>query len=201
MCREIEMGVAVAQLALTDAGLDAESRDRDRCGVVYGCDYIMSLPEEFSIGIAKCLDEEGSVSLRSMGPSGQAGSQPFVVAQVPAQHAGQPHRDLQRFARTQQFDHGARGLGRCGRSGSLQHDPTWACRCAGRRFDRFSHPLRCGHSMHRCRRSWPAIRTIRRRCRAPSIELATAVSSGEGAGAMIFEIARTCPSPRCQHPG
>ncbi len=59
MCREIEMGVAVAQLAMTDAKLTPENRDRDRTGVVYGCDYIMSLPEEFAEGIGRCLDAEG----------------------------------------------------------------------------------------------------------------------------------------------
>ncbi|MEL6107728.1 MAG: beta-ketoacyl-[acyl-carrier-protein] synthase family protein [Planctomycetota bacterium] len=59
MCREIELGVAVAQRALHDAGLDSETRDRDRTGVLYGCDYIMSQPIEFAAGIAKCLDESG----------------------------------------------------------------------------------------------------------------------------------------------
>ncbi|MEO1525561.1 MAG: beta-ketoacyl synthase N-terminal-like domain-containing protein [Planctomycetota bacterium] len=59
MCREIELGVAVAQKALHDSGLDAEARDRDRTGVLYGCDYIMSQPIEFAAGIAKCLGEDG----------------------------------------------------------------------------------------------------------------------------------------------
>ncbi len=56
MCREIEMGVAAAQLALHDSGLSRDKRDRDRTGVIYGCDYIMTLPEEFTAGIEKCLD-------------------------------------------------------------------------------------------------------------------------------------------------
>jgi 3-oxoacyl-[acyl-carrier-protein] synthase II len=59
MCREIEMGVAVAQLAMTNAALTPEVRDRDRTGVVYGCDYIMSLPEEFAEGIRRCIDADG----------------------------------------------------------------------------------------------------------------------------------------------
>jgi 3-oxoacyl-[acyl-carrier-protein] synthase II len=59
MCREIEMGVAAAQLAIHDAALTPESRDRDRTGVIYGCDYIMTLPEEFAAGIKACLDESG----------------------------------------------------------------------------------------------------------------------------------------------
>ena len=59
MCREIEMGVAAAQLALCDAGLSAEARDPDRTGVVFGSDYIMTLPDEFAEGIRKCQDESG----------------------------------------------------------------------------------------------------------------------------------------------
>ncbi len=59
MCREIEMGVAVAQLAMNSAQLTPEVRDRDRTGVLYGCDYIMSLPEEFAEGIRRCIDADG----------------------------------------------------------------------------------------------------------------------------------------------
>ncbi|WP_404306006.1 beta-ketoacyl-[acyl-carrier-protein] synthase family protein [Neorhodopirellula lusitana] len=57
MCREIEMGVAAAQLALHHAGFSPEVFDRDRTGVVYGCDYIMSCPEEYSAGIAACTTD------------------------------------------------------------------------------------------------------------------------------------------------
>ncbi|QDS86348.1 3-oxoacyl-[acyl-carrier-protein] synthase 2 [Rosistilla ulvae] len=59
MCREIEMGVAAAQLALHDSGLSSDVRDPDRTGVLYGSDYIMTLPEEFAAGIRKCQDAEG----------------------------------------------------------------------------------------------------------------------------------------------
>ena len=44
MCREIQMGVAVAQLAMHDAGLRPGGYDVDRTGVVYGSDYIMTAP-------------------------------------------------------------------------------------------------------------------------------------------------------------
>jgi 3-oxoacyl-[acyl-carrier-protein] synthase II len=59
MCREIQMGVASAQLALADSGLDLASADRDRIGTMFGSDYIMTVPEEFSEGIRDCLDEAG----------------------------------------------------------------------------------------------------------------------------------------------
>lgn len=57
MCREIEMGVAAAQLALHHAGLEPGSYDPDRTGAIYGSDYIMTMPEEFSEGVRSCLSE------------------------------------------------------------------------------------------------------------------------------------------------
>lgn len=59
MCREIQMGVAAAQKALHHAGLTAEVRDPERTGVVYGSDYIMTAPEEFTAAIRSCLDDGG----------------------------------------------------------------------------------------------------------------------------------------------
>ncbi len=56
MCREIELGVAACQMALSHAGLDADKRDPERTGITYGCDYILTRPEEFSDGINACFD-------------------------------------------------------------------------------------------------------------------------------------------------
>ena len=58
MCREIQMGVASAQLALADAGFQPGEYDPDRTGVVYGSDYIMTLPEEFTTGVRACLNDQ-----------------------------------------------------------------------------------------------------------------------------------------------
>ena len=89
MAREIEMGVAVAQLALNDGGLDQETRDRDRTGVVYGCDYIMSLPEEFTDGIKKCL-EDGEFQFQRWGQQGRPEVNPLwllkYLPNMPASH-------------------------------------------------------------------------------------------------------------------
>jgi 3-oxoacyl-[acyl-carrier-protein] synthase II len=51
MCREIQMGVASAQRALTSAGLKPGDYDVERTGVVYGSDYILTMPDEFKDGI------------------------------------------------------------------------------------------------------------------------------------------------------
>ena len=61
MCREIEMGVAACQLALGDAGLSTANLDPDRSGITYGCDYILTRPEEFADGIRACKDDEGDL--------------------------------------------------------------------------------------------------------------------------------------------
>jgi len=57
MCREIEMGVAAAQKALLHSGLSPDSRNPDRCGVLFGSDYILTRPEEFADGVENCRDE------------------------------------------------------------------------------------------------------------------------------------------------
>jgi 3-oxoacyl-[acyl-carrier-protein] synthase II len=58
MSREIQMGVAAAQRALTHAGLQAGSIDVEHTGVVYGSDYILSGPDEFVDAMGECLDEQ-----------------------------------------------------------------------------------------------------------------------------------------------
>ncbi len=59
MCREIQMGVAAAQLAIYDGKLRPDSYSSERAGCVYGADYMLTLPEEFNAGIEKCRDAEG----------------------------------------------------------------------------------------------------------------------------------------------
>ncbi|GAB5403526.1 MAG: beta-ketoacyl synthase [Aureliella sp.] len=63
MCREIEMGVAASQKALLHCGLGAE-RAPERCGCLFGCDYILTRPEEYVDGVANCT-ENGKYSVES----------------------------------------------------------------------------------------------------------------------------------------
>lgn len=89
MCREIEMGVAVAQLAIGNSGIDLENSDRDRIGVIYGCDYIMSLPQEFASGIQKCL-VDGEFQFEKWGQTGRPEVNPLwllkYLPNMPASH-------------------------------------------------------------------------------------------------------------------
>ena len=59
MCREIQMGVAVAELAMIDAGLNLAETNLDHMGAVYGADYMLTLPQDFTTGIRNCLDDQG----------------------------------------------------------------------------------------------------------------------------------------------
>jgi len=59
MCREIEMGVAAAQKALSHSGL-TENRIPERCGCLFGCDYILTRPEEFADGLNHCRQKVGT---------------------------------------------------------------------------------------------------------------------------------------------
>ncbi|MEC8241544.1 MAG: beta-ketoacyl-[acyl-carrier-protein] synthase family protein, partial [Planctomycetota bacterium] len=90
MCREIEMGVAVSQLALADSGFVKDEHDPDRVGVVYGSDYILTLPGEFSVGIQKCLNEQGRFDFTRWADNGLPGVQPLwllkYLPNMPASH-------------------------------------------------------------------------------------------------------------------
>ena len=57
MCREIQMGVAAAQLCLADAGIAPGSYEPTRIGTMFGSDYIVTAPGEFRVGIENCLDD------------------------------------------------------------------------------------------------------------------------------------------------
>ena len=90
MCREIEMGVAVAQLALHDAGFSVDDFDPNRTGVIYGCDYIMSMPEEYAAGIAACISEDGEFDFTRWGDDGLPKVSPLwllkYLPNMPASH-------------------------------------------------------------------------------------------------------------------
>ena len=64
MCRESQMAVAAAQRALSHSGLfaadaSAASVQPDRCGCVFGSDYMLTLPEDFTASVAKCRGADG----------------------------------------------------------------------------------------------------------------------------------------------
>jgi len=90
MCRECQMGVAVAQLALADAALKPGAADPDRSGISFGSDYMLSIPEEFSEGITQCLDEQGRFQFSRWGMEGMTKMSPLwllkYLPNMPASH-------------------------------------------------------------------------------------------------------------------
>jgi 3-oxoacyl-[acyl-carrier-protein] synthase II len=90
MCRECQMGVAAAQLALFDAQLGPGKCDPDRSGVVYGSDYMITEPDEFTSGIIDCLDEETRFHFSQWATRGMSKMNPLwllkYLPNMPASH-------------------------------------------------------------------------------------------------------------------
>ncbi|MGH7193614.1 MAG: beta-ketoacyl-[acyl-carrier-protein] synthase family protein [Candidatus Saccharimonadales bacterium] len=90
MCRESQMGVAAAQLALADAGLGPGKSDPDRTGVVYGSDYMLTVPEEFTAGILECMRETCRFEFSRWAPVGIGKMNPLwllkYLPNMPASH-------------------------------------------------------------------------------------------------------------------
>jgi 3-oxoacyl-[acyl-carrier-protein] synthase II len=90
MCREMQIGIAAAQLALTDCKLPLSSVNLDRVGCVYGSDYMLTLPQEFTSGMRNCLDERGKFDFRSWAEKGLPSVEPLwllkYLPNLPASH-------------------------------------------------------------------------------------------------------------------
>ncbi|MEW4454147.1 beta-ketoacyl-[acyl-carrier-protein] synthase family protein [Bremerella sp. JC817] len=90
MCREIQMGVAAAQRALQHGGLASGSFDPERCGVIYGSDYMMTLPEEFDKATAACINDAGEFDFEVWAEKGLPEVNPLwllkYLPNMPASH-------------------------------------------------------------------------------------------------------------------
>ena len=90
MCREIRMGVAAAQHALQHARLEPDSFDPDGTGVVYGCDHIVTLPEEFTAGFVACINGSQAFDFNKWGDTALGEVTPLwllkYLPNMPASH-------------------------------------------------------------------------------------------------------------------
>jgi 3-oxoacyl-[acyl-carrier-protein] synthase II len=90
MCREIQMGVAAAQLALQDANVVPGQFDPDQTGVVFGCDHIVAHPEEFVAAYEACRATGERFSLQAWGEKGLSQITPLwllkYLPNMPASH-------------------------------------------------------------------------------------------------------------------
>ncbi len=90
MCREMQIGIAAAQLALADCKLNLASANLDRVGCVYGSDYMLTMPQEFTAGIRNCLDERGKFEFANWAEKGLSAVEPLwllkYLPNLPASH-------------------------------------------------------------------------------------------------------------------
>jgi 3-oxoacyl-[acyl-carrier-protein] synthase II len=97
MCREIEMGVASAQLCLQNCGLKLDSVPPERIGTMFGSDYILTMPSEYIDGVRACLDEHRQFHLENWGERGLPRVEPLwllkYLPNMPASHVA-IHNDL-----------------------------------------------------------------------------------------------------------
>lgn len=90
MCREIQMGVAVAQLALAHSRIELTATNLDRLGIVYGADYMLTLPQEFAAGVRNCLTPDGRFDFGQWAEKGLPSVEPLwllkYLPNLPAAH-------------------------------------------------------------------------------------------------------------------
>ncbi len=90
MCREIQMGVAAAQRALQHSGLAIGSYAPERAGVIFGSDYMMTLPEEFEKATQACLNSNGEFEFEKWAERGLPEVTPLwllkYLPNMPASH-------------------------------------------------------------------------------------------------------------------
>src|SRR5262245_30708805 len=90
MCREMQIGVASAQLALSDSKLPLASVNLDRVGCVYGSDYMLTVPQEFTTAARNCLDERGKFDFSRWAEKGLSAVEPLwllkYLPNLPASH-------------------------------------------------------------------------------------------------------------------
>ena len=90
MCREIQMGVAAAQKALSDAKLSPGDYSAENFGVVFGCDHIVTTPDEFTDGIRTCVNDAGRFEYQRWATDGMPKVSPLwllkYLPNMPASH-------------------------------------------------------------------------------------------------------------------
>jgi len=94
MCRETQMAVAAAQRALAASGLTTIGPDvsmpPERIGCVFGSDYMLTLPEDFTTAVAACRDEGGKFDFDRWATAGLPAMEPLwllkYLPNMPASH-------------------------------------------------------------------------------------------------------------------
>ncbi len=90
MCRESQMAVAAAQRALHDAGGVAGHHAPERIGCVFGSDYMLTVPEDFTASVAHCRAADGTFTFDRWATDGMPRITPLwllkYLPNMPASH-------------------------------------------------------------------------------------------------------------------
>ncbi len=90
MCRDIQLGVAAANLALEDSSLDMNEEQRARLGVEFGADLMLSSPDVLSRAAFASRDETGIPTATIWGEKGLPQMEPLwllkYLPNMPACH-------------------------------------------------------------------------------------------------------------------
>ena len=90
MCRECQMGLAAAQRALSSAGRGSGGFDPERSGVVFGSDYMLTLPEDFTAGVIRSRGADGKFEFARWATEGMPQLTPLwllkYLPNMPASH-------------------------------------------------------------------------------------------------------------------
>lgn len=91
MCREIQLGVASAHLALANSDLDMDAIDHERLGVDFGANQMFSTPDVLSEGVFRCGNDR-KFDFDRWGEDGLPGMEPLwllkYLPNMPACHIG-----------------------------------------------------------------------------------------------------------------
>jgi 3-oxoacyl-[acyl-carrier-protein] synthase II len=186
MCRESQMGVAAAQLAIADAALTVGRFDPDRAGCVFGTDYMLTLPEDFSEAINACRDANGLFDYSRWGAEGMSKVMPLwllkYLPNMPASHVA-IYNDLR------------------GPSNSITHREAAANLAVGEAFHTIArgsadimvvgatgtrvHPMKCVHALQSEELANGTVEATR--ASRPFDRDRTGMVLGEGAGVVVLE--------------
>src|SRR5437762_1323902 len=90
ICREAQMGIAAAQLAMQHAGLKAGGFNPERTGALFGADYMITLPDEFVDACRNCVGPSGKFEFARWAESGRPKLNPLwllkYLPNMPAAH-------------------------------------------------------------------------------------------------------------------
>jgi len=92
MCRDIQLGVASASLAMDDARLDSDQINHERFGVEFGANLMLTPPETLTDPNQACIDEQHKFVFERWGKEGLGDMEPLwllkYLPNMPACHIG-----------------------------------------------------------------------------------------------------------------